>query len=73
MVDSIGKIREPERELEVFEDRQRRRYVRGMVLTRLIAAAIVADISATLCVSKITNPNGSVIFSISFSINNGFR
>ena len=43
MVDSIGKIREPERELEVFEDRQRRRYVRGMVLTRLIAAAIVAD------------------------------
>ena len=43
MVDSIGKIREPERELEVFEDRQRRRYIRGMVLTRLIAAAIVAD------------------------------
>lgn len=42
MVDSIGKIREPERELEVFEDRQRRRYVRGMVLTRLTAAAIVA-------------------------------
>ena len=38
MVDSIGKIREPERELEVFEDRQRRRYIRGMVLTRLIAA-----------------------------------
>ena len=30
MVDSIGKIREPERELEVFEDRQRRRYIRGI-------------------------------------------
>ena len=43
MGDSIGKIREPERELEVFEDRQRRRYIRGMGLTRLIAAAIVAD------------------------------
>ena len=50
-------------------------YVGSMIIGIIIidAAAIVADISATLCVSKITNPNGSVIFSISFSINNGFR